>query len=71
MSNAAAEEAIVGLLSDPEMRANPYPAYDTIRSSAPVFHSSLEFWFVSSYAESARLMRTLERIPFRWIRNAL
>ena len=52
-----AEEAIMGLLSDPDLRANPYPAYDAIRSSAPAFHSSLEFWFVSSYSECARLMR--------------
>lgn len=54
---STAEAAIVGLLSDPATRANPYPAYDAIRAAGGVFHSELGFWFVSSYSEAARLMR--------------
>ena len=56
-ATASAEAAIVGLLSDPATRANPYPAYDTIRAAGGVFRSELGFCFVSSYSEAARLMR--------------
>lgn len=54
---STAEAAIVGLLSDPDTRANPYPAYDLIRAAGGVFRSELGFCFVSSYSEAARLMR--------------
>jgi cytochrome P450 len=58
MTDAAhAEEAIASLLSDQEARANPYPAYDQIRETAPAFKSNIDFWFVASYDECNRLMR--------------
>ena len=60
MTNTAvmsAEEAIVALVNDPGVRADPYPAYESVRAAGPAFQSSLGFWFVSSYAENARLMR--------------
>lgn len=53
----SAEEAVVALVNDAGVRANPYPAYEQIRAAGPAFHSSLGFWFISSYAENARLMR--------------
>ena len=53
----AAETAIMSLLNDQSVRANPYPAYESIRSAGSAFRSSLEFWFVSSYGECDRLMR--------------
>ena len=53
----AAEAAIMSLLSDTSVRANPYPAYEAVRAAGGAFRSSLEFWFVSSYAECDRLMR--------------
>ena len=53
----AAEAALMSLLDDRSVRANPYPAYEAVRAVGPAFRSSLEFWFVSSYAECDRLMR--------------
>lgn len=53
----AAETALMSLLDDQSVRANPYPAYESIRAVGPAFRSSLEFWFVSSYPECDRLMR--------------
>ena len=52
-----AETAIVSLLNDASVRANPYPAYEAIRAEGGAFYSTLDFWFVSSYAECARLLR--------------
>ncbi len=52
-----ADEAVVALVNDPEVRANPYPAYESLRREGPTFQSALGFWFITSYAENARLMR--------------
>ena len=53
----SADEAFVALVNDPEVRANPYPAYEALRREGPTFHSEIGFWFISSYSENARLMR--------------
>ncbi|MDQ4143993.1 MAG: cytochrome P450 [Actinomycetota bacterium] len=58
----SAEEAVVALVDNPEVRANPYPAYESIRAAGPAFHSDFGFWFVSSYSENARLMRHPELV---------
>ena len=52
-----AETAILSLLDDQSVRANPYPAYESIRAAGGAFYSTLDFWFVSSYTECDRLMR--------------
>ena len=56
-TNEAAETALFALVGDPDARANPYPAYETIRAAGPAYESDFDFWFVTSYAECDRLMR--------------
>ena len=41
----AADNVLVGLFSDPAVRADPYPAYRQLRETAPVHHSAvLPLW---------------------------
>ena len=51
------DDAAVSLVFDPAARANPYPVYDVLRANAPAYQTSFGPWFVTSYAECARLMR--------------
>ncbi len=41
----------------PDVRKNPYPHYRAIREADPVHHSSLGYWFVSTYAEADAVLR--------------
>lgn len=41
-----------------EFRADPHPAYATLRQSAPVLHHPQDFWVVSRYADVAALQRS-------------
>ena len=54
---AAANEAVMRLIFDPESRAHPYREYDILRSGDPVQSSDLGFWFITSYEECAALLR--------------
>ncbi|MEQ1699707.1 MAG: hypothetical protein ABMA25_06335, partial [Ilumatobacteraceae bacterium] len=46
----AADNVLVGLFSDPAVRAAPYPAYRQLRETAPVHHSAvLPLWVATRY----------------------
>ena len=45
------------LVFDPVARANPYPVYDEMRASDPVWQSEIGPWFITGYDECARLLR--------------
>ena len=51
------EDATTSLVFDPVARANPYPVYDLMRTTDPVYQSPIGPWFATSYAECARLLR--------------
>ena len=50
-------DATMGLVLDPVTRANPYPVYTLMRDHDPVYQSPIGPWFVTSYADCARLLR--------------
>lgn len=51
------DTAVTSLVFDPVVRANPYPVYDLMREAEPVYRSPIGPWFVTSYADCARLLR--------------
>src|SRR5688572_1257450 len=51
------DDAMTSLVFDPAVRANPYPVYDLLRATQPVYRSTIGPWFVTSYADCARLLR--------------
>ena len=51
------QQEILKLVSDPEVRADPYPTYERIRSADGAFLGGLGFWFITSYEECAALMK--------------
>ena len=50
-------DEIFRLITDPEARANPYPVYDTVRQAGGAYLTELGFWFVTSYADCAAILR--------------
>ncbi|HEX8099052.1 MAG TPA: cytochrome P450 [Actinomycetota bacterium] len=46
--NPEADQLVLSLITDPDVRANPYPIYRQLREMAPV-HSGAFFWFLTSY----------------------
>ncbi len=42
----------------PELQRDPYPIYDQLRATAPIFYSpELKLWFMSAYEDVAALLR--------------
>ena len=57
LSTESVEDAANRLVFDPVARANPYPVYDRLRATDPVFRTPVEIWFVTSYEACAHLLR--------------
>ena len=54
----AADDVLVGLFSDPAVRADPYPAYRQLREIAPVHHSAvLPLWVATRYDDCGTVLR--------------
>jgi cytochrome P450 len=51
-----AEELVQSIMVGP-YPDDPYPAYDELRDTAPVYRSGLGLWFASSYADSSTVLR--------------
>lgn len=53
-----ADELLVGLFTDFDVRADPYPSYRELRGLAPVHHSSvLPLWVLSRFDDCATVLR--------------
>ncbi|MCU4184546.1 cytochrome P450 [Acidiferrimicrobium sp. IK] len=57
VTDAAAEAALVALLTDPAARRDPYPTYRLLQSQAPVLRSSFGMLVVSRYADGVEALR--------------
>jgi cytochrome P450 len=60
VTGASADELdglLFELLVTPEGRADPYPRYARIRSTAPVFRSGMGTWIMTRYADCQRVLR--------------
>lgn len=53
-----ADDVLVGLFSDPAVRADPYPAYRRLRETAPVHRSAvLPLWVATRYGDCGTVLR--------------
>ena len=67
-------DATLRLVFDPVARANPYPVYDVMRASEPVYQSEIGPWFVTGYDDCARLLkepRLTRRFEDSWEQRAI
>ncbi|MGH9094174.1 MAG: cytochrome P450 [Acidimicrobiales bacterium] len=55
--DAAADEALVAILTDPQTRADPYPSYRLLQQRAPVLRSSLGMVVLSRYDDGIAVLR--------------
>jgi cytochrome P450 len=52
-----ADNALMGMIVDPELRRDPYPVYHYLRETAPMFRASIGSWMCTSYAECLAVLR--------------
>jgi len=52
-----ADTLLAELVATPEGRADPYSRYATLRSQAPVHHSSFGFWVLTRFDDCQQLLR--------------
>ena len=74
VENESIADATMRLVFDPVARANPYPVYDVMRASEPVYQSEIGPWFVTSYDDCARLLkdpRLTRRFEDSWEQRAI
>lgn len=57
-STLTPDEALLGLFSDPAVRADPYPTYHRLREIAPVHRSEiLPLWVLTRYDDGGAVLR--------------
>jgi cytochrome P450 len=57
MATERAEQVVRELFETPEGRTDPYPRYHRLRDAAPVHHSELGMWLVSTYDGVSAMLR--------------